>query len=75
MKIDIFQREDNWQAVNDSTMNTIGKTTDAYPDSQWKKKLLRSGDFARKCSLRLRSDGGFPERGRPLSRRGIHLTG
>ena len=42
MKIDIFQHEDNWQAVKDSTMNTIGKTTGAYPDSRWKKKLLLS---------------------------------
>lgn len=42
MKIDIFQHEDNWQDVKDSTMNTIGKTTGAYPDSQWKKKLLLS---------------------------------
>ena len=42
MEIDIFKHEDNWQDVKDSTMNTIGKTTGAYPTSEWKKKLLRS---------------------------------
>lgn len=40
MRIDIFQHEDNWQDVKDSTMNTIGKLTGRYPDSVWKRKLL-----------------------------------
>ena len=40
--IDIFKHEDNWQDVKDSTMNTIGKTTGAYPSSEWKRKLLLS---------------------------------
>ena len=42
MKIDIFNHEDNWQEVKDTTMNTIGKTKGAYPTSQWKRKLLMS---------------------------------
>lgn len=40
--IDIFKHEDNWQDVKDSTMNTIGKTTGKYPDSNWKRRLLLS---------------------------------
>ena len=42
MKIDIFKHEDNWQDIKDSTMNTIGKTTGAYPTSEWKRKLIMS---------------------------------
>lgn len=40
MIIDIFRHEDNWQDIKDSTMNTIGKTTGAYPSSEWKWDLL-----------------------------------
>ena len=35
-----FHRTDNWQDVKNATMNTIGKATGAYPDSEWKHKLL-----------------------------------
>lgn len=42
MHIDIFKHEDNWQDIKDSTMNTIGKTTGAYPTSEWKRKLIMS---------------------------------
>lgn len=42
MKIDIFSHIDNWQEVKDSTMNTIGKTTGKYPDSNWKRRLIIS---------------------------------
>ena len=42
MLIDIFKHEDNWQDIKDSTMNTIGKTTGKYPDSEWKRKLIMS---------------------------------
>lgn len=42
LNIDIFKHEDNWQDIKDSTMNTIGKTTGAYPTSEWKRKLLMS---------------------------------
>lgn len=40
MEIDIFEHEDNWQGIKDATMNTIGKTTGKYPDSEWKRKLI-----------------------------------
>lgn len=42
MEIDIFQHEDNWQDIKDSTMNTIGKTTGKYPDSDYKRRLILS---------------------------------
>ena len=42
MRIDIFKHEDNWQDIKDSTMNTIGKTTGKYPDTEWKRKLILS---------------------------------
>lgn len=31
---------DRWQDVKDSAMNTIGKTTGKYPNSEWKFKML-----------------------------------
>lgn len=40
--IDIFKHEDRWKDVKDATMNTIGKTTGAYPTGEWKRKLLLS---------------------------------
>ena len=42
MNIDIFEHDDNWQDIKDSTMNTIGKSTGKYPDSEWKRKLIMS---------------------------------
>ena len=42
MLIDIFKHDDNWQDIKDSTMNTIGKTTGKYPDSEWTRKLIMS---------------------------------
>lgn len=42
MEVDIFEHEDNWQGIKDATMNTIGKTTGKYPDSEWKRKLIMS---------------------------------
>ena len=42
MKIDIFEHEDNWQDIKDSTLNTIGKTTGSYPTTKWKRKLILS---------------------------------
>lgn len=42
MHIDKFRHEDNWQEIKDATMNTIGKSTGAYPSSEWKRKLLLS---------------------------------
>lgn len=40
MVIGKFIHEDNWENVKNATMNTIGKKTGKYPDSQWKQKLL-----------------------------------
>lgn len=40
--IDIFKFTDPWKDIKDSTVNTIGKTTGAYPTSEWKLKLLMS---------------------------------
>ena len=45
MHIDNFKHEDNWQDIKDSTMNTIGKTTGKYPDSEWKKKAYNIRTF------------------------------
>jgi len=42
MNIIWFKHEDNWQDVKDATMNTIGKRTGKYPDSAWKKQLIRA---------------------------------
>lgn len=41
-QIDIFEHEDNWQEVKNSTVNTIGKTKGSYPNSEWKRKLILS---------------------------------
>lgn len=40
MHIENFKHTDNWQEVKDATMNTIGKSTGSYPDSDWKRRLL-----------------------------------
>lgn len=42
MKIDIFEHQDQWSEIKNTTMNTIGKTTGAYPDTEWKRKLIIS---------------------------------
>ena len=42
MDIDIFEHEDNWQDIKNTTMNTIGKTTGSYPTSDWKRRLIIS---------------------------------
>ena len=42
MYIDNFKHDDNWQDIKDSAMNTVGKTTGKYPDSEWKRKLILS---------------------------------
>ena len=42
VKIDRFKSEDNWQDVKDAAMNTIGKDTGVYPESEWKRKMLLS---------------------------------
>lgn len=42
MKVEILNYHDNWQAVKDAAMNTIGKESGSYPDSAWKRKILRA---------------------------------
>lgn len=42
MHIENFKHVDNWQDVKDATMNTIGKNTGKYPESDWKRKLIMS---------------------------------
>ena len=42
MYIDKFKHEDSWQDVKDATMNTIGKSTGKYPESDWKRRLILS---------------------------------
>lgn len=42
MTVDRFDHADNWQAIKDTTMNTIGKNTGKYPDSEWKRRLIIS---------------------------------
>lgn len=40
MNVELIDYHDNWQAVKDATMTTIGKRTGRYPDSMWKWRLL-----------------------------------
>ena len=40
MKVEILNYKDNWQAVKDAAMATIGKSGGKYPDSEWKRKIL-----------------------------------
>ena len=40
MKVEIVNYQDNWQAVKDAAMNTIGKENGIYPTSKWKWEML-----------------------------------
>ena len=40
MKATLLNYQDNWQAVKDAAMNTIGKDSGKYPTSAWKRKIL-----------------------------------
>ena len=42
MRIEERNYNDCWQDVKNATMNTINKNKGAYPDSDWKRKLLMS---------------------------------
>ncbi len=42
MRIAWFEHTDNWQAVKNAAMNTIGKDQGQYPTSRWKKQLILS---------------------------------
>lgn len=40
MKAEVLNYTDNWQAVKNAAMNTIGKEGGNYPSSDWKKRIL-----------------------------------
>ena len=40
MKAELIDYVDNWQAVKNAAMNTIGKETGQYPSSGWKRNIL-----------------------------------
>ena len=40
MKAKLINYTDNWQAVKNAAMNTIGKEAGKYPSSEWKRKML-----------------------------------
>ena len=45
MKATLLNYQDNWQAVKDAAMNTIGKEGGKYPSSGWKRKEVNSFDW------------------------------
>lgn len=40
MKVEIVNYSDQWQAVKDAAMNTIGIESGKYPTEKWKRKML-----------------------------------
>ena len=40
MKVEIINYSDQWQAVKDAAMNTIGIESGKYPTGKWKRKML-----------------------------------
>ncbi len=57
MKVTV-EYEDNWQAVKDATMTTIGKHHGKYPDSEWKLKILKAEHSPiRLLTFRIRFEG------------------
>lgn len=42
MRVEILDHSVNWQLIKNLTMGTIGKEKGKAPDSEWKKKLLKS---------------------------------
>lgn len=40
MKVEIIDYFDNWQAVKNAAMNTIGRDEGKYPDHNWKTRIL-----------------------------------
>ena len=40
MKVEVLNYQDNWQAVKDAAMNTVGSETGKYPSPAWKRKIL-----------------------------------
>ena len=42
MKVEVIDYQDNWQAVKNAAMNTIGADSGKYPTSAWKWKILKA---------------------------------
>ena len=40
MRVELIDYQDNWQAVKDAAMGTIGRDAGKYPTSDWKRKIL-----------------------------------
>lgn len=40
MKVEVIDYQDNWQAVKNRAMETIGKESGKYPDPKWKREIL-----------------------------------
>ena len=40
MRVELIDYRDNWQAVKDAAMNTVGKDSGKYPTSEWKRQIL-----------------------------------
>ena len=40
MRVEVIDYQDNWQAVKNRAMNTIGSESGKYPSSEWKRKIL-----------------------------------
>ena len=40
MRVELLNYTDQWQAVKDAAMNTIGKESGSYPSHEWKRKML-----------------------------------
>lgn len=42
LRVEVRHYEDMWQTIKNATMTTIGKDKGKYPDSKWKKDILRA---------------------------------
>lgn len=40
MEVKVIEYQDNWQAVKNRAMETIGLESGKYPDSKWKREIL-----------------------------------
>ena len=40
MRVKVIDYRDNWQAVKNAALNTIGKNNGKYPSPEWKRKIL-----------------------------------
>ena len=40
MKVEVINYQDNWQAVKDAAMRTIGSDSGKYPSDAWKRNIL-----------------------------------